>query len=475
MFRIALSYPKRKMHINIIAMICILGSMSGCAGLPQQASGDALPELPTHWSTSYDSGSVRNASLERWWLFFDDPLLAELIGQSLQSNTSVLMGLANLHAAQALREVAAASLMPWLDGIVSLQHSSGNNVEKTVHLDASWSPDLFGKNRYALDAASADVLASGAGLGEIRRAVASEMALDYIALRGSQLRLAITTANLATQQEILAIIQWRQQAGLASLLEVEQARADFHQTQALVPALQLSIEQTQHALAVLSGHMPTELSKRLSDPATIPSSTDHLALSIPVDTLRQRPDVRQAEYQLSAALSRYAQADAAILPNFSLAGTIGISSLGAAALNGGTSIFSSLLAGMSVPVFHGGALRAQVREQQAQVDLSRASYRAAVLKALREVEDALIAIRDDQRRLEFGQAAADAGLHAAALARQKFDSGLVDFQVVLTTQRTQLSAQDAVAIALTDISADHVRLYQALGGGWRQQAVGSRD
>jgi outer membrane protein, multidrug efflux system len=221
------------------------------------------------------------------------------------------------------------------------------------------------------------------------------------------------------------------------------------------------------ALAVLTGQPPAALLVLLVPVRPVPQAADDLVLSIPAETLRQRPDVRAAEYQVSAAAARVAQADAARLPNFKLSGSLGLSALTLGTLTNGASVASAILAGVSFPVFDGGAARAKVRAQQGAMEQAQSSYLAAILAALREVEDALAALRGDRVRQARLRQAADAAGIAAQLARQRFSSGLVDFQVVLETQRTALSTQDGVASAGADVSADHVRLYKALGGGWR--------
>jgi NodT family efflux transporter outer membrane factor (OMF) lipoprotein len=308
-------------------------------------------------------------------------------------------------------------------------------------------------------------------LGDVQVSIGAEVALDYITLRGAQARLAIATVNLASQQETLQITQWRLQAGLVTSLEAEQARAAAEQTSAQLPALRTSIDQTGHALAVLTGQPPAALKVVLAAAGPVPRATDDLALSIPAETLRQRPDVRAAEYQVTAAAARVAQADVARFPDFKLSGSLGLSALTLGALTNGASVVSALLAAVSMPVFDGGARSAQVRAQQAALDQAQSKYRAAVLTALREVEDALVALRGDRERQARLQQAAEAAGNAALLARQRYSSGLVDFQIVLETQRTALSTQDAVSSASSDVSAGHVRLYKALGGGWRPDGL----
>jgi outer membrane protein TolC len=155
------------------------------------------------------------------------------------------------------------------------------------------------------------------------------------------------------------------------------------------------------------------------------------------------------------------------MPNFSLSGSFGLNSATLGSLTSSESVVSTILAGVLMPVIDGGALRAQVRAQQAALDQARLVYQATVLAALTNVEDALVALRGDRERLLSLQQASEAARNAALMAHQRYASGLVDFQTVLNTQRSQLTTEDSVAIASGDVSADHVRLYKALGGGWR--------
>jgi outer membrane protein, multidrug efflux system len=198
----------------------------------------------------------------------------------------------------------------------------------------------------------------------------------------------------------------------------------------------------------------------------VPLAATDLALDIPAHTLRQRPDVRAAELRISAALARVSVADAARYPSFSISGSLGLNALTLGALGSGASVVSALLGSISVPLFDGGAARAQVRAQEAALEQVRVAYQAVVLTALKDVEDALVALQGDRERLVRLQRAAVAAGNAALLAQQRYSSGLIDFQTVLQTQRALLTAQDSVASTTATISTDHVRLYKALGGGW---------
>ncbi len=400
----------------------------------------------------------------------DDPLLARLVADALRSNHTIAIAQASLAQARAQREAAAAGLLPALDGSGSAarSRSGGGSASNSfrVGLDAAWELDVFGGKKSAVAAGVAVERAGAANLADAQVSIAAEVALGYIALRSGQARLAIALDNLASQQELLQITQWRLQAGLVSSLEAEQSRAAAEQARAQATVLRAASQQLVHALATLTGQPPMALSALLEAPGQIPAAPAGMALSLPADTLRQRPDIRAAEYQVVAASARVSQAHAQTLPSFRLAGSLGLSALTVGSLTSGGSVASSLLAGLAWPLFDGGAGQAQVRAQQAAMDQAVAAYRGAVLTALKEVEDALSALRGDRERLAHLQQAAGAAANAALMARQRYSSGLVDFQVVLETQRNQLSTQDSVAGAAADVTADHVRLYKALGGGW---------
>jgi NodT family efflux transporter outer membrane factor (OMF) lipoprotein len=406
-----------------------------------------------------------------WWSSFNDPLLSQLITTSLDANTSIRSAQAALQQARALRDVKVASSGPGLTLSGSAQRnqtefSDASNSFK-AGLDASWEVDIFGGNRASINASESDAQAAAASLRDVQVSIAAEVALAYIQLRGSQAQLAIAQNNLSSQKETLQLTQWRAQAGLVTSLEVEQAQTSVAQTAAQIPALQTSIAQTRHSLAVLTGQRPLELDILLAPAQPVPRATQDLAEQIPADTLRQRADVRAAEHRISAALARVDAADAARYPSFNLGGSLSLSALTLAGLSNGATLAGGLLGSISVPLFDGGAAKSQVLAQEAALEQARATYQATVLTALQEVEDALVALKNDRERLGLQQLAATSAANADLLAQNRYASGLIDFQTVLQTQRTLLSTQDSVASLQASISADHVRLVKAMGGGWR--------
>ncbi len=459
---------------SVFSGLLVLGllvlAQCGCVSVMPQSPPPVAVTVPTAWSAADGVVRTGNASLAQWWSRFNDPMLAHLVTRALEANTSVQSAQAALRQARALRDVSAAALWPGLDGSAAVQRSksgSDSAVNKfTTGLDATWELDIFGANRSALATSEATARASAASLGDMQVSIAAEVALDYITLRDAQARLVIAKNNLTSQQETLQITQWRLQAGLVTSIEAEQARTATEQTSALLPVLQTTIDQTSHALAVLIGQPPAALVTQLAAARPVPQPADDLALSLPAETLRQRPDLRASEHEVAAAMGRVQQAEAARLPNFALSGSLGLNALTLGTLTDGASVVSAMLADVSLPLFDGGSRRAQVRAQQAALDQALMTYKATMLTALQEVEDALVALRGDRERLLRLEDAAEAAGNAALLARQRFSSGLVDFQIVLETQRAQLTTQASVASTRAEVSADHVRLYKALGGGW---------
>lgn len=462
----------------LFCAVCACASGDHPNGWPDQAAGITPAAWSVNMPQNVDVNSHATSQLG-WWERFDDSTLTDLIDRAMKANATIAESAAALREARALRDVAAASLWPALDGSASARRESvglkegGRSRSNSFQaaLDANWTLDVFGANRASVSGADANAWASAADLGDAQVQIAAEVGVNYILLRSAQARLTIAQGNLASQLDTLQITQWREQAGLASAIETQQALASAAQTRAALPPLQTTIDQTMHALAVLAGEPPAALLAALSKPRPIPHASEEIAFRLPAETLRQRADVRAAEYRIAAAFAAVRQSRAARLPNFSIGGSLGLSALTWAALTDGASVVSSLLAGVTLPIFDAGAGRGRVNARDAALAQAEQFYRGRVLGALLDVEDALAALRDDRVRLESLRDAASSATTAATLARQQYTSGLVDFQVVLETQRTQLSAQDGLITGEGAVSADTIRLYKALGGGWRPESL----
>jgi outer membrane protein, multidrug efflux system len=356
---------------------------TGCSTLqPPAAAPLGGTTTSAQWTAS--AASAAATDLAAWWRRFGDPTLDALIADALAANTDIAAARAQLRQSRALADVADAQRGPSVDASGSAQRSRTASASSSnrfqAGLDAGWEIDVFGGRRAAANASALDAQASAATLADVQVSVAAEVALAYLSLRGSEARLAIAEGNLASQQETLQITEWRVLAGLATSLNAEQARAAVEQTRAQVPALQKAAALSRHQLALLTGRSVAELPALGTSP--LPAAPADLALAFPADTLRQRADLRAAEARVAAAAQRVVQADAARYPSFSLIGSLGLSALTLSGLTGGGAVASSLLAGVSLPIFDGGAAKAQLGAQRAAFDAAQSAWRAGVLGAL---------------------------------------------------------------------------------------------
>lgn len=444
-------------------------ALGGCAAVGPDYRAPT-PPTPATWS---GVAAQPAEDLSEWWKRLGDPLLDQLIGEAVVANPDLEVARARLREARARRALAdaggAASVTASASARQTRNAANGGGTSGEVFsagFDASWEPDVFGATRRGKEAAAADDEASAANLDAARVSLVAEVARNYIELRGDQARLEIARANLASQSETLQLVSWRAQAGLAGSLEVEQARGNREQTRAQIPALETSLAQAEHQIALLLGQAPASLHTRLAAVAAIPRIPDSLAIGIPADTLRRRPDVRAAERKLAAETARIGVAEAARYPNFTLSGSLGLDSPRLPDLLSASSLGHSLLAAVAGTLFDGGALRQRVNIQTAFQEQALATYQGTLLTALREVEDALVALANSGQRREALAAAAEAAREAARLARQRYAAGLIDFLNVLDGERNLRATEDSLAAADVARASALVQLYKALGGGW---------
>jgi NodT family efflux transporter outer membrane factor (OMF) lipoprotein len=377
---------------------------------------------------------------------------------------------ARLRQARASRDLAVAELFPSLGVSLSAQRSrAGLEAVQTLYgagFDAAWEPSIFGGQRDAAAGAAADAEAAAANLAAVRVSLAAEVALEYATLRTYQQRLAIAASNVASQAETLQLTAWRAQAGLASELDVAQARTNLEQSRASMPALATGRAEAEHRLAVLTGQVPDALKSALAAAAPLPRVPEQLAVAIPAETLRQRPDLRAAELTLRAEMARTDQRRADRYPGLNLSGSWGWQAFRATALGGSDTLVRSIAAGLSMNLFDGGRLKSRLEIQSAVEEQALIAYEKTLLTALEEVENALAGYADGRDRLEARRRAADSAGIAARLARSLYEAGAADFQKVLDTERTRLAAEDGLASAEGDLLVAFIKLYKALGGGW---------
>jgi NodT family efflux transporter outer membrane factor (OMF) lipoprotein len=460
---------------------------AGCAVGPDYRAPETA--APAAWHSELKGGlkaaAPEAAQLARWWTTLDDPQLSRLIEQAAANNLDLKLAQARLREARARRGIAAADRFPTLSAGAGAARSrsseemglgagGGQTGESwSAQFDAAWELDLFGARRRALEAAEASLQASQEDLRAVQVSLLAEVALNYIEVASFQARLAIAQKNLAAQTEAWQIARWRREAGLTTQLDEDQARFNLEQTRAGLPTLQTGLEQARNRLAVLLGRKPGELAE-LENPAAIPRIPAEVAVGIPAETLRNRPDVRRAERQLAAATAQVGAATADLYPGFSLSGILGLQALTSADLLQSSARMWSVAANAGWVLFDAGRIRQNIKVQSALQEQALISYESAVLGALRDVENALMAYAEEQNRRTSLTAAVEAAQSAAQLAENQYRAGLIDFQAVLDSQRSLLSLQDQLSQSDAAVTSNLVRLYKTLGGGWTTEPSGEK-
>ncbi len=453
--------------------LAILG-LSAC-GVSSLIPHRELP-LPADWknAAAFPVASP-SRDLARWWKRFDDPTLNRVISDALANSPDVASASARIRESRAQRNAAAASLFPSLSGSANTSTSESKNdgfgknssTSNSAGLSASWEVDLFGKNRSSVEAAAATVGASEENFHSVQAALASEIAIAYTNLRVDEASLETLHRTLKTREETNQLAQWRTQSGEADSLESSQSLSSLEQARAAVPSLEQSIGQARNLLALLSGKTPGSLDGLLSSgKKSIPNPARNLAVGIPADTIRQRPDVRVAGYQLLAAAANIRATDAERFPSLSLSGSLGLNTVGAGRLFNPESAATGIAAGITSPIFDAGRIRANIEASSASEEQTYQTYRSTVLTALSEVEDALIACRRTTERLEILEKATAAAREADTLARQNYQAGVTDILTVLESQRSLLGLEDSLFNVRASRTIAYIQLYKALGGGW---------
>ena len=433
--------------------------------------------VPAAWSTSdiAINQQAKTSGLAAWWHRLNDPLLDQLIAEAMASAPDLRTAQAQLRQARASSDLAGANLSPSLGVSASANRSrtgttaGGTDAPQTLYaagFDASWEPSIFGGLRDAAAGARADASAAAATLESTRVSLSAEVALNYVTLRAYQLRLSIARDNVTSQAETLQIAEWRAEAGLGTSLAVEQARTNLEQSKASIPSLESGRAEAEHRLALLAGQVPGALHERLLEPQPLPTPPNEVAVGIPADTIRQRPDVHAAELKLQAEVARSAQRQADRYPSLTLSGSLGWQAFSAAALGGGGSAVSSLAVNLAATLFDGGRIRSQIAVQNAVQEQALIAYEKSILTALEDVENALANYAAGRERVEARHRAAESARNAAQMARIQYEAGAVDFQTVLDTDRTRLTAEDGLASAEADLLTSVIALYKSLGGGW---------
>ncbi|MFO7667329.1 MAG: efflux transporter outer membrane subunit [Desulfobacterales bacterium] len=466
------------LFVSCIFTILIL---SGCITVGPDY---VLPEtkIPAKWHNELKEGvsgeALNPKRLAEWWTTLNDPVLSVIIDRAVSNNPDIRKVRAKIREQRARRNMSNAGLFPTIDSSGSFTRrkgsedtGSGKETDSySAGFDAGWELDLFGGTRRSVEASTADLEASREDLRDVLVSLLAEVALNYADVRSYQSRIEVAERNLKIQDETYQLSQLRYEAGLANEFAVYQAKYNLENTRSNIPNLRTALEEALNRLAVLIGDNPGAIHAELKEKRPFPVGQPALAVGIPADILRQRPDIRRTERQLAAQTARVGVATAEMYPKINLTGSIGFESLSLDSLISAGSRAYSFGPRITWPIFKAGSIRSNIEVQSALQEQYLIQYEAAILKALEEVENALVAYMEEQNRRQSLSDAKRAASQAADLAQDLYKVGLTDFTSVLDAQRSLLSFEDQLIQSEGKIISGLIRLYKALGGGWTSLA-----
>jgi NodT family efflux transporter outer membrane factor (OMF) lipoprotein len=470
--------------VLLLSMVLMAG---GCTVGPDYVKPET--KINENWVEKGDQRVVTQAAVNsQWWKTFNDPVLDQLVQHAYQENMPLQIAGLRILESRARLGIAIGRQYPQQEAFGSLgnaglseNQSNGFGIDRyhwdyQAGFDASWELDFWGKFRRDVESAQASLIASQAEYDDAIVSLTAEVARTYAVIRTFEVLVELTRENAKIQEESLRIAESRFNNGATSELDVTQARTLLESTKASIPQQEARLQQAQNALATLLGQPTGTVQDLLGGSKGIPTAPAEVAVSVPAELLRRRPDIHSAELYAVAQSARIGMAKADLYPSFSLVGEIGLqtSSQGGAQSNGAhfgdfgdqDSIFYSFGPGFRWPIFDFGRIKNNVRVQDARFQQLLVNYQNTVLKAAQEVEDAMTGFTKAQEATAFSQNSVTAAKRSVEISLAQYREGAVDYQRVLDTQRSLLQEQNSLTQTQSSIATNLIALYKALGGGW---------
>jgi NodT family efflux transporter outer membrane factor (OMF) lipoprotein len=454
---------------------------------PPQGSAVTRPQQPGERARGEEAAAVE---ISKWWHALNDPELDSLVDRALTGNPDLDVALARLQQARTFEMAAAGFALPRAaaaagggkgtgsdfsrggrvpTGLATAdRRPTGGQIDMVSGFDVAWELDVFGRLRRQIEATHYDAQAAAAARDAVQVAVISDVARAYVDLRGLQTQLAVQLQSLHAAQQLLSVVQARFERGIINELDVTLARRQLATFQAQIAPLRAQISATQQQIAVLLGLFPEDLTAELSPAGLIPVMPDRIAPGIPLDLIRRRPDVREAEWELAGATARIGVATGLLFPQIALTGGIGAQGLGAGFSPERSQHIWSAGYGALVPLLDFGVLDAQVKVADLQARELLVRYKQTIQAAVRDVDTSLQSYAAQQERLVGLGEAVIASRRATELATERYDRGLTDFLNVIDAQRQEYDLDNQFAVAQMAAAEEFVNLYRGLGGGWEQ-------
>jgi NodT family efflux transporter outer membrane factor (OMF) lipoprotein len=456
--------------------------------------------MPSHYAgasaaRALNPESDRTAQVDPavWWRAFHDPELNSLITRAIAASPTLEMALDRLQQARAQEAVIIGAALPSVDAtagggwgtgsdmargraspaLVSSENAAnhGTTVPQIGNLsgfDAAWEIDIFGKYRRAIEAAHYDIEAAAAARNLVLISVVADVTRAYLDMRALQMELAVLRKNIEVAQHYVNFVHERFTRGITNELDVTLAERERAQLQSQLAPLNAQIDAARYVIATLIGVFPENLTKELAKPGTLPALPRRIRPGLPIELLRRRPDIVEAERQLAAATALIGVATAELFPSVDI-----IASAGGQGGIGGVPINPIWSVGPAIgaPLLDFGRLDAIVEKADFRSRELLFNYKQTVLDAVREVDIAVVAYAAQQARLRALERALKASKRALTLAEQRFDVGLVDFLNVIDAQRVEYDLEEQYAVAQQNAADDLVLFYRSLGGGWENYQI----
>lgn len=445
--------------------------LSGCAALGPDYERP-IADVESNWLENEDARISSDVPTDpEWWKSaFNDPVLDKLVDTAYKQNLTLRSaGLRVLQSQQQLA-IAIGSQYPQQQqatGFAGREKEAGSTSnDYNLGLNVSWELDFWGRFRRQIESASATLDASVANYDDVIVLLISQVAQTYVLICTFDVRVKVAKQNIEIQKESLRIATAKFKAGEVSELDADQAASLLYNTKASVSSLEVSLQQLKNSLAFLLGKPPHDLNYLLAKELVIPTAPAESAVGMPQDLIRQRPDIRVAEYQLAAQSAQIGFAITELYPHFVIGGSIGTNATSTGNLFENQSEIWNIFGGFEWNIFNYDRLRSNVRLQDALFQQLLIDYLDTVLQAQVDVENAIIAYLKSHEQLESYQFAYEASQRALAVSTTQYQNGLVSFNVVINTLRTHIQQQDLLYSTMGSVASNLVLVHKTLGGGW---------
>jgi NodT family efflux transporter outer membrane factor (OMF) lipoprotein len=482
-------------RIRPIYILGFVALVSGCTVGPNyraptttMPSAYAMPSTQPS-PTTQASATTQPVDVTRWWQTFKDPELNSLIDRAVAANFDLDIALTRLQEARTMEVAVEGPALPVVDVSAAAARGSGTNstkgripaplnagsnttglreITQIAGFDAGWEIDLFGRYRREIEAAGDDIQAAADARNAVLISVVADVARAYIDYRELQAEVSIIQDNIRTVTQTVDLVQQRYNRGLTNELDLVLAQRQLATLQSQLSPLQDQVAVARRRIAVLIADYPSQLEVELRQPTALPQVPAEIQPGLPIDLLRRRPDIRQAERELAASTARIGAATANLFPRVALTAGAGWQGQGLGRLPQVSSSIWSVGPTAYWPLLDFGTLDAMIDIQNLRTHELLVNYKRTIINAIQEVENAIGSYDSQQQRLHDLKVALVASQRAVQLAQQRYERGLTDFLNVLDAQRELYDLQDQYAQAQEQAIVQFIALYKGLGGGWER-------